>query len=113
MQLEAAPVERDLVPCQEPDQAALLRDEAERSDEIGVEPQRHHAASLRLHVSNLTAKAPLPRLPLVHLIAGSSASLGYAAHVAIAVDPATRRTRRITLSGSLAEKGYVFGRILC
>jgi hypothetical protein len=35
MQLEAAPVELDLVLALQPDQAALLRDEAEGSDEIG------------------------------------------------------------------------------
>src|SRR5205823_3875908 len=47
MQLEAAPVEGDvLLLVHQPDQAALLRDEAERSDEIGIEPQRDHGSIL-------------------------------------------------------------------
>src|SRR5947209_4361565 len=46
VQLEAAPVEVQLELLQQPDQAALLRDEAERSDEIAVEPQNGHASSI-------------------------------------------------------------------
>jgi hypothetical protein len=40
VQLEAAPVEVDIEFGLQPDQAALLRDEAEGSDEIGPDPDR-------------------------------------------------------------------------
>jgi hypothetical protein len=40
MQLETAPVELDVELRLQPDQAALLRDEAERSDEVGPDPYR-------------------------------------------------------------------------
>jgi hypothetical protein len=41
MQLEAAPVQREVVFTEQPDQTASLRDVTERSDEIGVEAKGH------------------------------------------------------------------------
>jgi hypothetical protein len=41
MQLEAAPVEVEVVFTEQPDQTASLRDVAERSDEVGVETELH------------------------------------------------------------------------
>jgi hypothetical protein len=41
MQLEAAPVEVEVVFLEQSDQTASLRDVAERSDEVGVETQLH------------------------------------------------------------------------
>jgi hypothetical protein len=41
MQLEAAPVEVEVVFLEQSDQTASLRDVAERSDEVGVEAEFH------------------------------------------------------------------------